>query len=195
MRALAAASALLLLLAIGCKKDPAKDPAAGGSGSGSGSAVAGSGDAGVAPAPSEQDLDSKDVLGRAKAAPEVYVRHVLLGWRDLETFYTSQDAAMDPRAKARDNAAAAKLAQEVLAQLEAKPDSIDALIEQHSEDPGSKTGEPYRVTPTGGFVQPFKQLALRLEEKEVGIVKTKFGYHVMMRVPPPARIRSSRPTS
>ena len=31
----------------------------------------------------------------------------------------------------------------------------------------------------------FKQLALRLKEKEVGIVKTQFGYHVIERVPPP----------
>ena len=30
----------------------------------------------------------------------------------------------------------------------------------------------------------FKKLALRLKEKEVGIVKTNYGYHVMERVLP-----------
>jgi parvulin-like peptidyl-prolyl isomerase len=34
-------------------------------------------------------------------------------------------------------------------------------------------------------VPEFKNLALRLKEKEVGIVKTQFGYHVIERVPPP----------
>jgi parvulin-like peptidyl-prolyl isomerase len=35
------------------------------------------------------------------------------------------------------------------------------------------------------MVPEFKNLALRLKEKEVGIVKTQFGYHVMLRVPAP----------
>ena len=54
-----------------------------------------------------------------------------------------------------------------------------------SEDPGSLTGEPYTVDKDTPFVPEFKNLALRLKENEVGIVKTAFGYHVMMRVPPP----------
>ena len=47
------------------------------------------------------------------------------------------------------------------------------------------TGEPYTVDKDTPFVPEFKQLALRLNVNEVGIVKTAFGYHVMMRVPPP----------
>ena len=186
MRALAAASALLLLLLpLGCNKAKSKDPAGGSGSSGSGLAGAGSGSAGAAPAPSEKDIDSKEIMARAKTAPEVHVHHVLLAWRDLEPFYASQVGSMDPRAKMRDNEATAKLAQELLAKLKADPDAIGVLIEQHSEDPGSKSGSPYGVTSTSGFAQPFLQLALRLEEREAGIVKTVFGYHVMIRVPTP----------
>ena len=58
-------------------------------------------------------------------------------------------------------------------------------MKQYSEDPGSQSGEPYTVKRRRQFVPEFKNLALRLKENEVGIVKTKFGYHVIERVPPP----------
>ena len=129
------------------------------------------------------DIDSKDILDRTETAKEVFVKHVLLGWNELSAVYGPQ---MDPRAKGRDNAAAAALAQELAAKLRAAPDSIDALVKENSEDPGSKSGEPYEVKETTQFVPEFKKLALRLKEKEVGLVKTQFGYHVIERVTPPA---------
>ncbi len=129
------------------------------------------------------DIDSKDILARTDTAKEVFVKHVLLGWNELSAVYGPQ---MDPRAKARDNAAAAKLAQELAVKLRAAPDSIDALVKEHSEDPGAKSGEPYEVKESTQFVPEFKKLALRLKDKEVGLVKTQFGYHVIERVAPPA---------
>ena len=129
------------------------------------------------------DIDSKDILARTETAKEVFVKHVLLGWNELAAVYGPQ---MDPRAKGRDNAAAAALAQKLAAALRAAPDSIDALVKEHSEDPGAKTGEPYEVNEATKFVPEFKKLALRLKEKEVGLVKTQFGYHVIERVAPPA---------
>lgn len=129
------------------------------------------------------DIDSKDILARTETAKEVFVKHVLLGWNELSAVYGPQ---MDPRAKGRDNAAAAALAQELAVKLRAAPDSIDALVKEHSEDPGAKTGEPYEVREATKFVPEFKKLALRLKEKEVGLVKTQFGYHVIERVAPPA---------
>ncbi|MDB4961053.1 MAG: peptidylprolyl isomerase [Myxococcales bacterium] len=130
-----------------------------------------------------KDLDSKDILARKETADSVQVMHVLIGWKDLEAAYRGQ---MDPRASKRTNDEAAALAQELAAKLKAKPDSIAALSKEYSEDPGSQGGEPYEVTPTTGFVPEFKNLALRLMLNEVGIVKTTYGYHVMVRVPPPA---------
>jgi parvulin-like peptidyl-prolyl isomerase len=180
----------LLFSATGCQKGTTNDKPAPGSGSataagmsGSGSAKGGSaGSAAPAAPPVEaKDIDSKDILARTETAPEVQVKHVLLGWKELAPIYGGR---MDPRAGKRTNPETAALAQEIATKLKASPDSIDALIKESSEDPGSLTGDAYTVRNDSSFVPEFTNLALRLKEKEVGIVKTKFGYHVMERVPP-----------
>jgi parvulin-like peptidyl-prolyl isomerase len=144
-------------------------------GSGSGSGL-------VLPTTPPKEIDSTEILARTDTVPEAYIKHVLIGWKDLAAAYRGH---MDPRAAARDNATAAKLAQEILAKLKANPESLDTLSKETSEDPGSKSGDPYTVTATSHFVPPFLKLALRLKEKEAGIVRTDFGYHVMMRIPKP----------
>jgi parvulin-like peptidyl-prolyl isomerase len=190
------ATLLLLVGTAACQKASKDKPAAGsaqGSGQGSGSATVaatpatptpatGSGSAAVAPVVVDppKDIDSKDILARTETAPIVYVKHVLLGWKELP-----RPGQGDERAAKRSNAEAAALAKEIEGKLKASPDSIDALIKEHSEDPGSLTGEPYTVKADAPFVPEFKNLALRLKEKEVGIVKTNFGYHVIERIPPP----------
>lgn len=133
-------------------------------------------------APAGKDLDSKDILARTEVASESQVKHVLLAWKELAPAYQGQ---LDQRAANRSNDDAAKLAEEIAAKLKADPTTIDALVKEHSEDPGSLGGEPYTVKADSPFVPEFKNLALRLKEKEVGIVRTTFGYHVMIRVPPP----------
>ena len=129
-----------------------------------------------------KDLDSKDILARKETSPEVQVKHVLIGWQDLSAAYRGQ---MDPRAQKRTNAEAAVLAEQIAGKLKADPKQVDALVKEYSEDPGSQSGEPYEVNEKTGFVPEFKQLALRLMLNEVGIVKTDYGYHVMIRVTPP----------
>lgn len=170
----------------GCQKATPDNKAAG---SASGSALAtatGSGSAAVAPpapppAPAK-DIDSKDILARTETAPHVYVKHVLLAWKDLAGAYQGH---LDPRAAKRSNDEAAAHAQEILAKLKANPDAIDQLSKDESEDPGSASGDPYEVKADSPFVPEFKNLAVRLKEKEAGIVKTQFGYHVIERVAPP----------
>jgi parvulin-like peptidyl-prolyl isomerase len=185
-------SILISLLAIGCNKSKPKDGGGGSAGSGfTGAGSAGSGGSAGAgstgnAAASPDDIDSKDILARTQVARESYVRPVLLSWSEREPFYTATQNELDPRAKARDRPAAAKLAKEILAQLQAKPDAIGELIEKYSEDPASRTGDPVRVEPGGGYPRPFIDLALRLKEQEAGIVATDFGYHVMLRVGKPA---------
>jgi parvulin-like peptidyl-prolyl isomerase len=165
----------VLLLCFACQKvDKDKANTAG---SGSGSATGSQGAAPVGGA-----LDSKDILARTTTAPEVHVKHVLIGWKDLAAAYRG---GMDPRAQGRSQQDAEKLVKEIAAKLKANPGELDALVKQHSEDPGSLKGEPYQVKADTPFVPEFKQLALRLNEKEMGIVKTSYGYHIMMRVPPP----------
>ncbi len=181
-----AMSVLALTLAAGCQKEktkPKTDTAAAGSGSGSAAGSAGGSGSLVPPGrPPGKELDSKDILARTEVAEEVEVKHVLVGWKDLAAVYGGK---MDPRAEKRSNDDAAKLATEVADKLRAKPDDIDALVKEHSEDPGSLEGNPYNVRADSPFVPEFKNLSLRLKEKEVGIVRTDFGYHVIERVPPP----------
>jgi parvulin-like peptidyl-prolyl isomerase len=155
---------------------PGSDPLAAVLGAGSGS---GSGSAVVDP---PKDIDSKDILARTETTPEVHVKHVLVGWKDLAASYRGH---LDPRAAKRSNAEAATLAQEVATKLKANPDAIDGLMKETSEDTASLNGDPYLVKADSPYVPEFKNLALRLKEREVGIVKTSFGYHVMVRVPPP----------
>ncbi len=136
-----------------------------------------------APAAEVKDLDSKDILARPEGATTpVFIKHVLLGWKELAP---ARHGNLDPRAAQRTNAEAAALAEQIAAKLRADPDAIDAVMKESSEDPGSLTGEPYVVKPDTPLVPEFKNLALRLKEKEVGIVQTAFGYHVMIRVPRP----------
>ncbi len=121
------------------------------------------------------ELDSKDILARTELAESAEAKHVLIGWK-------GQGRSQSERS----NADAAKLAKEVAAKLKADPSKIDAMMREHSEDPGSKdTGRAYTITPDAGLVPPFKNLGLRLKLGEVGIVRTDFGYHVMLRVAPP----------
>ena len=44
------------------------------------------------------------------------------------------------------------------------------------------SGEGYDVTPDAGLVPPFKNLSLRLNVGEVGVVRTDFGIHIIQRV-------------
>jgi parvulin-like peptidyl-prolyl isomerase len=192
---------LLLIGAAGCQKPTKDQVAAGGSGQGSGKPVAGvaagsgsgtgagsaaagqgSGSGSAAPVVEAKDIDSKDILARTEAAAEVHVKHVLLAWNGM----AMPRGQLDPRAAKRSNTETATLAQDIAGKLKANPDSIDDLVKQYSEDPGSAaSGEAYTVKTGSQFVPEFKNLALRLKEKEVGIVKTRFGYHVMERVLPP----------
>ncbi len=133
----------------------------------------------AAPSGPAEDLDSHAILDRKDTAAEVQVKHVLLGWKDLAAAYRGH---MDPRAEARTNADAAKLAREVATRAE--NEDFDKLVAELSEDPGSKSGDPYTVAADTQFVPEFKQLALRLMLNEVGIVKTNYGYHVIKRVTP-----------
>jgi len=197
--AAAAAHVLLILVigAAGCQK-PSKDKAGAagsnsgsaralsqgsGAGQGSGSSAArGGAGSGSQAAPVEaKDIDSKDILARTETAPEVNVKHVLLAWQGM----APPRGQLDPRAAKRSNADTAALAQSLAAKLKADPSTIDALIKEHSEDPGSLSGDPYVVKGDSPFVPEFKNLAIRLKDNEVGIVKTVFGYHVILRVPPP----------
>jgi parvulin-like peptidyl-prolyl isomerase len=183
------AAALVLAIAACSKADaPAGAGSASGSAAGSaaglttGSAAGSAATAPATPPTPPPNIDSEDILKRTATTPEVQVKHVLIGWKELAPVYRGH---LDPRAAKRTAEDAAALAKDVYAKLKADPDQIDALVKQYSEDPGGASGDPYTVDPTSQLVEPFKNLSLRLALKEAGIVKTQFGYHVIERVPPP----------
>jgi parvulin-like peptidyl-prolyl isomerase len=190
------ATVVLLIGLAGCQggsKDHKDKPADGsnqGSGQGSGPGSGqGSGAGAKAPAAPAKDIDSKDILARTELSPAVYVKNVLIAWKELDAAHHGH---LDPRAAKRSNAEAAALALEIAAKLKANPDAIDALCKESSEDPGSRTGDPYIIKTDTPFVPEFKNLSVRLKEKETGIVKTMYGYHVIERVakPPPDPLES-----
>lgn len=165
---------LFTLCAFACQQGKSKlDNAA--KGSAAGAAGSGSGVAAI-------DLDSKEILARPAGTETVLVKHVLLAWKELASAYHGK---LDPRAAKRTNAEAAQLARQLAAKLAANPETIDAVVKEHSEDPDAVAGEPYSISATTKFLPKFDDLALRLRLKEVGIVQTPFGYHVVERVVPP----------
>lgn len=116
---------------------------------------------------------SSDILAREPVANSSKIKHILVGWKG-----TNQD----PRADKRTKAEAEGVVKGILAQLKGGAD-FDALMKQYSEDPGSAaTGKAYDVAPDAQLVIEFKQLGLRLQLNEVGVVESDFGFHIMKRV-------------
>jgi len=181
----AAVAVLAFLIGFGCQKGTTNNSAAGSGSAGSAGSAARAGSAAgsgsAAPVVVAQDIDSKDILARTETAPQVFVKHVLISWKDM---LPGRQGHAAPTLE-RSNPDAAKLAQEILAKLKANPDQIDELMKASSEDKASIGGDPYEVKNDTPLVPEFKNLALRLKEKEAGIVKSRFGYHVMLRVEKP----------
>ena len=129
-----------------------------------------------------KSIESRAVLERAPPAERAEVKHILLGYSWLASKYRQMGMALDPRAEYRNETATEVLAADLQKQLQGGA-AMEPLMAQYSEDPGSaKTGESYPVTPEARLVDPFKQLSLRLQPGEVGIVKSDFGYHVVKRI-------------
>ncbi len=127
------------------------------------------------PVPQSSDVISADILGREPVANEAQVKHILTSWKDLES-------ARDDRAKQRTKAQAEAQVRSLMGQIKAGGD-FDALMKQHSEDPGSAANaRAYTVSPDAQLVIEFKQLGLRLNVDEVGVVQSDFGFHIIKRV-------------
>lgn len=131
-----------------------------------------------APPPSSPVV-STEILSREPVANRTRVKHILIGWKDLEASYGGR---MDPRAAARSKRDAEQQVESLVGQLAAGAD-FDALMQQHSEDSGlASNPDGYVVSPDAQLVLDFRRLGLRLRPEEVGVVETEFGFHVMKRV-------------
>ena len=129
---------------------------------------------GPEPVAQGSDVVSGDILAREPVANVAQVKHILIG-------YEGKDGS-DPRAQKRTKAEAEALVRSVLGQAKAGGD-FDVLMKQYSEDPGSaSTGRAYRVSPDAQLVIEFRQLGLRLNVGEVGVIESDYGFHIMKRV-------------
>lgn len=130
---------------------------------------------GPEPVRASSDVVSTDILQREPLANNAQVKHILIGWRDL-------DAARDERAKGRSKEEAENQVRALLGQIKAGA-NFEALMKQYSEDPGSaSTGRAYPVSPDAQLVIEFKMLGLRLRVDEVGVVASDYGFHIIKRV-------------
>ena len=124
--------------------------------------------------PQASDVVSGDILAREPVANNAQVKHILIAWKDLAN---AKDAALE-RTKEQAEAQVKSL----MGQIRAGAD-FDTLMKQHSEDPGSAhSARAYAVSPDAQLVIEFKQLGLRLNVNEVGVVQSEFGFHIMKRV-------------
>lgn len=134
---------------------------------------------GPAPLAQGSSVVSGDILAREPLANTASVKHILIGWKDLEDQYQGH---MDPRAAKRTKADAEAEVKSLVGQLKAGAD-FDALMKEHSEDTGSaNSGRPFTVTPDAQLVIEFRQLALRLKVGEFGVVQSDFGFHIIKRL-------------
>jgi hypothetical protein len=133
----------------------------------------------MGPPPPASTVVSADILDREPRANRTSVKHILIGWADLEGSY---QGGMDPRAKERSKRDAEDQIRSLRKQLEGGAD-FDVLMKTHSEDRGSAaTAEAYTVEPSSSLVIEFRRLGLRLDVGELGVVESSFGFHLMKRI-------------
>jgi hypothetical protein len=124
--------------------------------------------------PVKSDVVSADILAREPVTNTSEVKHILIGWKDLEM--------KDARAAKRTKPEAEGVVKAVLDKLKGGAE-FDAMMKEFSEDPGSaSSARSYKVSPDAQLVIEFKQLGLRLKIGEVGVVESDFGFHIMKRV-------------
>ena len=116
---------------------------------------------------------SGDILAREPVANTAQIKHILIGWKGTE-HGSARRQAHEGRGRGRREG--------LLAQIKGGAD-FDALMKQYSEDPGSaQTAKAYTVSPDAQLVIEFKQLGLRLQLGEIGVVESDYGFHIMKRV-------------
>lgn len=124
-------------------------------------------------------VESDTILARDEVTAKASVKHILISWGELGPTLNGQQ---DPRAGDRTREAAGKLIKELQARAEEGED-FELLMAEYSEDAGSaRSGMSYPVTRDSQLAFMFRRLSLRLEQGELGIVKTQFGYHLIRRM-------------
>jgi len=141
--------------------------------------AAGSSGGSAAGSAAESSVISNDILAREPVANTASVKHILISWSDLADAFGGR---LDPRAAKRSKADAEAEVRSLIKQLQGGAD-FDALMKAHSEDTGSaSSGRAFTVTPDAQLVIEFRQLSLRLNPGEFGVIQSDFGFHIIKRI-------------
>lgn len=123
---------------------------------------------------------TEEVIERYAATEHAVVRHILISWGEKAPAYSFR-GGQDPRGEVRSREEANRLVHALIARFN-KGIEFEVLMKDFSEDRGSAaTGRAYTATPTASLTAPFRDMALRLNPGETGVVETDFGYHIMLR--------------
>lgn len=123
-------------------------------------------------------VESTEILHREPRTNHAKVKHILISWKDK----VEGHQGADHRALARSKHDAERDIRNLQKQLAAGAE-FELMMGMHSEDPGSATtGESYDVAPDAQLVIEFRQLGLRLEVGEIGVVESDYGFHIIKRV-------------
>lgn len=141
-----------------------------------GNHMGGGGDA----TPQSSPVASADILSREPISNTATVKHILVSWKDLEDAFSGHQ---DERAAKRTKPEAEALVKSLMGQIKAGAD-FETLMKANSEDLGSaQSNRAFVVTPDAQLVIEFRQLSLRLDVGEVGVVQSDFGFHIIKRYP------------
>lgn len=99
-------------------------------------------------------------------------KHVLILTKNMDTneAYTDEQKAE------------AKIKAEEIYQRAQKGEDFDKLVEEYSEDPGSKSQPDGYTFTDGEMVQEFQDCVDSLNLGEIGFVESSFGYHIIKRL-------------
>lgn len=132
-----------------------------------------------APVTASATVESTEILDREPRANHTKVKHILISWKDKAAAF---GGGADPRGLARGKRDAEREVKGLLKQLAGGAD-FDVLMKTHSEDRGSaQDAVAYDVAPDAQLVIEFRQLGLRLDVGEVGVVESDFGFHIIKRL-------------
>ncbi len=121
-------------------------------------------------------LTAEDVAQYVQESDLLRAKHILIFASDQTT-----GEPLDEAGKAEKLARA----EDLLAQLRADPSRFDALMAEHSEDPGSATSPDGYLFSAGQMVEPFEDATRALEYGEISdVVESEFGYHIILRLDP-----------
>ena len=111
--------------------------------------------------------------GEFRSEAKVKARHVLVAFKD------ARNASGD--AKNRTKEEAKKRAEQALAEIKSKKAPFEAVAQQFSDDPGSKTkGGDLGLFAKDAMVKEFSDVAFKLAEGQVSdIVESPFGFHII----------------